>query len=155
MILTDYYKFQHLPDTKSKMRMDCTASTKSYPEFENLRNKAGALFVYFGNVPDNFGGNVHRKADKAISKTKNISSIFVPDVTVGLAYGDVKGTQDAILIVNNSDYSMIEIFIARGYKNQRVNLWQNLADGAYEDEISELRSRAVTDLVTDKKEGEN
>ena len=150
MILTDFYRFEHLPDCKSKMRIDCTASTKSYPEFENLRNKDGKLFVYFGDVPARFGGEVHRKADKCISKTKNISSLYVPDVELNLAYGDVKCTQDVILIVNDSDYATIEIFVARGYKNHRLNLWQNLADGNYNDEISELRARAVTELVTEQ-----
>ena len=72
MILTDYYKFEHLPHCKSRMRIDCTASTGSYNEFENLRNKDGKLFVYFGDVPARFGSEVHRKADKAITKTKNI-----------------------------------------------------------------------------------
>ena len=48
MILTDYYTFRHLPESKSKMRFDCVASTQSYPEFEGLRNKFGSLFVYYG-----------------------------------------------------------------------------------------------------------
>jgi hypothetical protein len=157
MILTDFYKFEHLPDCKSKTRMDCTASTQSYPEFEALRNKLSKLFVHFGDVPCQFGGDVHRKADKAITKTKNISSVYVPDVESNLAYGDVKGTQDAILIVFNQDwktagYTTIEIFVARGYKNNRLNLWQNLSDGNYDDEISELKARAVTESVTEEKE---
>jgi hypothetical protein len=145
IVLTDYYKFEHLPECKSKMRMDCTASTQSYPELESLRNKVGELFVYFGDVPQQFGGDVHRKADKAITKTKNISSVYVPDVELNLAYGDIKGTQDAILIIVTADYTQIEIFVARGYKNNRVNLWQNLADGNYNDDISELKARAVTE----------
>jgi len=153
MILTDYYKFEHLPDCKSKMRIDCTASTKSYPEFEGLRNKDNKLFLYFGDVPDRFGGDAHRKADKCLTKTKSISSVYVPDAALNLAYGDVKGTQDALLIVNDSDYTTIEIFIVRGQKSNRLNLWQNLADGQLENEISELRARAVTESVTDKKDG--
>lgn len=36
MILTDYYKFERVA-TKAKQRMDCTASTESYPEFEDKR----------------------------------------------------------------------------------------------------------------------
>jgi hypothetical protein len=150
MILTDYYKFEHLPDCKSKMRIDCTASTKSYPEFENIRNKEGKLFVYFGDVPARFGGEVHRKADKAITKTKNISSLYVPDVELNFAYGDVKGTMDAVLVINNPDYTEIEIFVARGQKNNRLNLWQMLSDGQLNDEISEFRAQAVTESATTK-----
>ena len=36
MILTDYYRFERVAK-KAKHRMDCTASTESYPEFENRR----------------------------------------------------------------------------------------------------------------------
>jgi len=142
MILTDYYKFVHLPDCKSVMRRDCTASTQSYPDFEALRNKQGQLFIYFGDVPTQFGGDVHKKADKAITKTKSISSIYVPDVTQNVAFGDVKGTADALLIVNAPDYAEFEIFIARGYKNHRLNIWQNYVAGEYDTEAAELRKRA-------------
>ena len=147
MILTDYYKFEKLPGTKSKHRVDCTASTRSYPEFETLRNKTAELFVYIGDVPDRFGGNIRRKADKAITKVKNISSIYVPDATAGLAYGDIRGTQDAVLIVNNAKYTVVEVFIARGYRNNRLNLWQNLSDGAYDEEMADLRKRAIIEMV--------
>ncbi len=148
MILTDYYKFVHLPDSKSKMRRDCVVSTQSYNEFENLRNKAGALFIYFGDLPLSFKGDVHRKADKAITKGKNISSIFVPDILLNIAYGDIMGTKDAILILFEEDYKTIEMFIARGQKNNRLNLWQMLSDGELNDEISKLRNVAVTETVT-------
>jgi len=143
MILTDYYKFEHLPDCTSKMRIDCTVSTKSYPEFESLRNKRGELFIYFGDVPQRFGGDVHRKADKCFSKVKNISSIYFPDIKQNSAFGDVKATQDAILILSNTDNSEFEIFVARGYKNQRLNIWQNFVAGEYDFEIAELRKKAT------------
>jgi len=152
MILTDYYKFERLPDCKSKTRMDCTASTQHYNEFEAMRNKREELFIYFGNVPDQFKTDIKRKADKAItsSKGKNISSIFIPDVTLPFAYGDVKNTFDCILIINNPDYTELEIFVARGQKNNRINLWQMLSDGELDNEISELKKAAVTESVTKK-----
>jgi hypothetical protein len=152
MILTDYYKFKHLPDSKSKMRMDCIASTQSYNEFETFRNKRGELFIYFGNVPDNFKSNIKRKADKAITHGKNISSVFVPDVTLPYAYGDVNGTMDCILIVLNADYTMLEIFVTRGQRNNSINLWQMFSGGDFDNEISKLRAAAVTDLVTENVE---
>ena len=145
MILTDYYKFVHLPDCKSTMRRDCVCSTQSYPDLECLRNKQGKLFIYFGDVPQQFGGDVHKKADKAITKTKNISSVYVPDITKNSAFGDVKGTQDALLIINNPDYSELEIFVARGYKNNRLNIWQNFIAGEYDFEIAELRKKAAAE----------
>lgn len=163
-ILTDYYCFERIA-TKSKTRMDCTASTESYPEFEEKRmtkaNKAtekrdatniGDLLIYFCDVPEQFGGNVHRKADKAITlKGKNLSSVFVPDPSTNYGYGDVRGTADALLfvfdgveIVNGSipQGAAIEVFVARGKSKDRVPLFNLLSDGELDEEMSELRARA-------------
>lgn len=164
-ILTDYYCFERVA-TKSKSRMDCTASTGSYPELEKERaakpNKAtekrdatniGDLVIYFGDVPETFGGNVHRKADKAITiKGKNLSSVYVPDPASNFGFGDVRGTADALLfvfddleIVNGtiSQGATIEVFIARGKSKDRVPLFNLLCDGELDEEMSELRARAA------------
>ena len=66
MILTDYYRFEKLSGQKSKMRMDCTASTNSYDEFECRRairatkasikrdaTNVGDLVIYYGDRPEN------------------------------------------------------------------------------------------------------
>lgn len=164
MILTDYYKFERIA-TKAKSRMDCTLSTHSYPEFEERTatraNKAtgkrdatnvGDIIIYYGDVPTQYGGDVHRKADKSISiKGKNLSSVYVPDVTKPLGYGDFKGTTDALLFVFHNlkvvdgviqKGSMIEVFVARGKSKDRVPLFELLSDGELDDEISELRQKA-------------
>jgi hypothetical protein len=151
MILTDYYKFVHLPDSKSKTRIDCVCCTKSYNDFECLRNRQGKLFVYYGDVPDNFKASVKRKADKAITKAKNISSVFHPDLELNtFAYGDVKGTEDAILVIHDKDDTEFDIFVARGKKGYCLNLWQELSGGELDNEISMLREKAVIELITDK-----
>lgn len=167
MILTDYYRFEKVA-LKSKLRMDCTASTHSYQEFEEKRatkatdatakrdaTEVGCLVVYFGDVPDNFGGNVHRKADKALTiKGQNLSSIFVPDPESGFAYGDFKGTNDALLFVfqnlNTVDGRIqasggIEVFVARGKSKDRVPLYNLLTDGGLNEEMEALREQAKTD----------
>ncbi len=163
-ILTDYYCFKKVA-TKSKTRLDCVASTASYPELEEKRatkaNKAtekrdateiGSLVCYFGDVPEAFGGNVHRKADKAITiKGKNLSSVYVPDPNTLFGYGDVSGTADALLFVfDNMELvngaislgATIEVFVARGKSKDRVPLYNLLTDGELDEEISELRKRA-------------
>lgn len=164
MILTDYYKFERVA-TKAKSRMDCTASTHSYPEFEERKatraNKAtekrdatdiGDIIIYYNDVPTQFGGDVHRKADKSISiKGNNLSSVYVPNVTKNIAYGDFRGTTDALLFVFHNlkvvdgviqKGSMIEVFVARGKSKDRVPLFELLSDGELDDEISELRQKA-------------
>lgn len=163
-VLTDYYVFEKIA-TKSKTRLDCTASTMSYPEFETQRatksNKAtekrdatntGDLLIYFGDVPEQFGGNIHRKADKAITiKGKNLSSVYVPDPSNNFGYGDVRGTADALLfvfdgveVINGAipTGAAIEVFIARGKSKDRVPLYNLLTDGELDEEMSELRARA-------------
>lgn len=151
MILTDYYNFGKLPEQKSKTRFDCVSSTASYMEFEALRNKAGELFVYYGDIPNYFKGDVRRKAGKAITKTKNISSVFVPNIERLIGYGDIKGTQDAILIVFNDSYTQMEIYVSRGQKNNIAGLYNLFADGELDKEMDSLRGRAVTDSVTNDK----
>ncbi len=148
--------------------MDCIASTQNYPEFEEKRAcKATAatakrdatnisnLVVYFGDVPDTFGGNIHRKADKALTiKGQNLSSIFVPDPEGRLAYGDFKGTRDALLFMfhnlNTIDGriqagGIIEVFIARGKSKDRVPLYNLLVDGNLDEEMEVLRAQAKSE----------
>ena len=149
MILTDFYRMKKKNGQKSKLRLDCVSSTKSYPEFELMRNKVGAFFFYFGNVPDRFGGDIKRKADKAITKVKNISSVYVPEVAQLLGYGDVRGTKDALLFIFNSDYTQIDIFVARGQINNKKQLYLLLADGELTNEIEQLKKQADTDFITE------
>lgn len=167
-ILTDYYKFSRVA-TKAKLRLDCVASTESYPEFEERRatkatratekrdaTNVGDLVIYFGDVPEQFGGDVHRKADKSVTiKGKNLSSVYVPDPSNNLAYGDVRGTSDALLFVFDGVEvvngviqagATVEIFVARGKSKDRVPLYNLLSDGELDEEINDLRQRAITNV---------
>lgn len=164
MILTDYYKFEKTA-LKAKLRMDCTASTKSYPEFETKRaatfttatakrdeTAIGSLVVYYGDLSPNVKVEAHRKADKGLSiKGKHLSSVFVPDVESGLAYGDFYNTADALLFVfhglNVIDGriqagGIIEVFVARGKSKDRIPLYNLLSDGELDEEIQALREQA-------------
>lgn len=164
-ILTDYYCFEKIA-LRSKTRLDCTASTKSYPEFEEKRatrankatykrdeTKVGDLMIYLGDVPEQFGGNAKRKADKSITiKGKNLSSVYVPDPSNNYGYGDVRGTADALLFVfdgveivngNIPQEAAIEVFVARGKSKDRVPLYNLLTDGELDEEMSELRAKAA------------
>ncbi len=142
MILNDYYKAEKLPESKSKLRYDVTSSTGTYEPFEALKNKKDELFFYYGDVPENFNSQVKRKADKCITKTKNISSVFVPDVTLLYAYGDVNHTLDGLLLIFSEDYTTIEIFVARGQRNNKRSLYVLLSDGELQNEIEILRKNA-------------
>ena len=143
MILTDYYRGEKLPETKAKTRFDVTNSTNSYESFETkLKNRKGGLSFYFSDVPDRWHFSSKDRPDKAISNGDNISSVFVPDVNLPFAFGDVKGTSDAILLIFSNDWQVIEIFIIRGQKNNRRNLYTLLCDGELDQEIESLRNKA-------------
>jgi hypothetical protein len=142
MILTDYYKGEHLPEA-AKTRYDVTCSSGSYEHFETkLKTKKGGLSFYFGDVPGHFRFSGKDRPDKCITKKDNISSVFVPDVTLPFAYGDINNTSDAIILIFSNDWQVIEIFISRGQRNNRRNLYTLLSDGELDHEIENLREKA-------------
>jgi hypothetical protein len=146
MILTDYYRMQELKPIKSH-RLDCTASTGNYEPFEVIAQRARnkRFFVYYTDVPDSFIEDAKRGADKALTNGKSISSIFVPDLNNPLyGYGDTKGTDDALLFLFGDGYTTLDIFVARGYKNNVKGLFNLFLDGELGDEIEELRKAAKT-----------
>jgi hypothetical protein len=154
MILTDYYMLERLPEfLKNRTpRFDCTASTGEYPPFEDIASKSRVkrFFCYFNGLPNSFSENARNKAERCITNTKNISSVFIPILNKHwLGYGDVKGTQDALLFVFLWDYSRMEIFVARGHKNNQKRLFNLLYDNELMEEMDKLRNRTVN-LVNSK-----
>lgn len=143
MLINDYYLAAK--DMAKKTRYDIVTSTGSYPLFERLLinkkepNKGGHS-LYLVDRPGKWNGSFERKTDKAITKGEdNITSLIIPNPAIGLGYGDIKGTQDAVLIVIQEDWLIIEIFIIRGQKNNRLNLYQLSSDGELDDEMNRLR----------------
>lgn len=154
MILNDFYNGQKLTDAKS--RYDITASSESYDLFERLLiNKRGfnvrGLSFYCGKRPDRW-----KKKNAGLAMTKGshgITSLIRPDINLNLAFGDIKGTKDAAIFVFNPDFKekgiiIIEVFIARGLKNNDIPLWDLLIDGELDEEMETLRRKAVTKIVT-------
>ena len=145
MILTDYYKMEKLPTSKSKLRMDCTTSTGSYEPFEQRaqRCRDKRFKCYFSKTPENFSADAKRKADYSITDTDNISGVFCPDMEKPLlGYGDVEGTQDALLFIFAEGHKGMEIFIARGLSHNVGQLFNLFSDGELDEEIAELRKQA-------------
>jgi len=137
-VITDLYTFRHI-EGKAKSRLDCVSCTGHYEQFESLRSKAGDLFLYIGDVPDRFNANAKRKADKCLSKTKNISSLYVPEPGLPYGYGDVAGTTDAIIFIYKPDFVEIEIFICRGLRSNKHNLYNLLCDEQLSKNLESLR----------------
>jgi hypothetical protein len=156
MTFTDYYRGQKLTD--AKCRFDITASTGSYDLFESLlinkqKFNIGGLSFNFGERPDRWKG---KATDMAITKgSHNITSVKRPNLENNFAYGDIWGSNDGCIIILNPDYKeigiiTIEIFIARGLRNDTGNLWELFTDGELSNDIEALRKKAVTKNVTGK-----
>jgi hypothetical protein len=144
MRLTDYYKMVELKERASR-RFDCVASTGEYEPFEFIANKSRdkRFFLYYTDIPDTFSARVKRRVDKSISNGKSISSVFVPDLYHPLkGYGDTKGTRDALLFLFSEDGKQIEIFVARGHKDNAKGFCNLFIDGELDDEIEALRLSA-------------
>lgn len=145
MKLTDYYKMAKLPTCKSKLRFDCITSTGGYEPFEERaqRGRDKRFKFYYGGTPDTFSADAQRKADRVITDTTNISSVYTPDLDNPLlGYGDVAHTNDALLFLFSEDYREIEIFVARGLKNHQKGLFSLFADGELADDVEQLRQQA-------------
>lgn len=158
MIITDYYRFEHLSTAKGKTRMDCTATTGTYNPLEALRNRKGQLFIYATTNAYTKAG-IERKSDLAICHTAHISSIYVPNPEDMLGYGDMVGTTDALLFDLSKFYlkegaptdgSTIEVYVARGQAKNRAGLFQLYRDGELAQEIKALQDRAKEETLYNK-----
>ena len=172
MILTDYYRFERIAK-KAKHRMDCTASTESYPEFENRRAtkaqretekrdaiKVGDLIIYWVAPDSHMRADRKRKADRSITiKSDNLSSVYnwQREGDYWFAYGDFKGTTDALLFIYRMKEvdaaiqagAVIEVFVARGKSNECNTLCNLYSDGELDEEMNALRQQ-VTKSVTEQ-----
>ena len=155
MIVTDVYKAQKLTDAES--RYDVDNSTQEYELFESLlinkrKYNVGGLSFNYVPRPASFKGIDGRKTEMAITKGNvNISSIHVPDLQKNqIGYGDVNGTNDALIAIFSNDHKTIELFIARGYKNDVLALYEEIKAGFLDAEIEAIRSKAKDVFKGDK-----
>lgn len=104
----------------------------------------GGLSFNYVPVPDFFKAKEQRKAQMCITKGNvSVSSVFVPDLQAHqIAYGDVNGTNDAIIFLFSTDRKQIELFIARGYCNDVFSLYDEVKQGGLDEEIEALRAKA-------------
>lgn len=144
---TDYYQFEKLTD--SEYRYDATKGTCSYEYFENIlinkrKYNVGGLSFNYVDRPSTWKGEHGRRAEKALTKGNvNISSVFVPNLKEHLiGYGDISSTQDALIIIFNASYTIIEVFIARGFVNDIQALYTAVKEGEYLNELETLRAKA-------------
>lgn len=151
MILTDYYKGEKLQENKAQYRFEVTQSTSEYDLLQRLlenKRKPNVGGLSFNFVPRSTRWGGGEVPDNAITKgSDNITSVYLPDPSLNYGYGDIKNTNDACLVVFNPDIkekgiTTIELFIARGQKHNRKNLWYDLVDGELDHELEFLRNHS-------------
>ena len=149
MFLTDYYKAEHLSE-KAKTRFDITASTQSHDVLEALLNEnkrgfnIGGKRLSYGERPAKWDS---KSGQMAITGKGNISTILRPKIDCNASYGDIYSTEDAIIIIYNSDYlekgvEIIELFIARGRKSDCLSLFNMYQEGELDEDIEILRKKS-------------
>jgi hypothetical protein len=141
-----------LIDSYSLFKKDLNLKTKyilaacSVPyELLHRPNKKGEVVVYLTAVPDCIESHSQRKPALSLSISGiYISGLYIPDLKKPeIAFGDVKGTEDAILCVMGEN--QLEIFIAKGKKALSHQFYQLFHDGAdidLEAEIADHRQKA-------------
>jgi hypothetical protein len=148
MILTNLYIAEKAPDRKT--RFDVTRSTFDHDFLESLlvskRDPEKGLSLYLVNRPKKFKGT--DVTDKAVTKGSfNISSIYFPDPEIPIGYGDINGTEDAIIfrINKNTEKGIlkIEMFIAIGQKYNKRNLYFLFVDRELDHEVAKLLKQAT------------
>lgn len=151
IVFTDCYKGQLLTDAKN--RYDIVSSTQSYPFFESLlinktKFNVGGLSFNYSTRPKGFKPNKEGSAEMILAKSSNnISSVYVPNLTrYYIGYGDVNTTKDAIIIVFDEVNKTIEIFIARGLKYHKSNLYNEVVEGYLDAEMEALRQTCINVL---------
>lgn len=152
--LKAYYKGVKNPDGKT--RYDVVTSFGDYSVFEEgLLNRGGfnvggLSWHFFLEIPERIGSNQKRKGDYHLNKTNHISSIYHPDKSIPVCWGDVMHpktrilTKDAIIIILSPDFTEIEIFVAPGLRNESRILYQQVIDGLLDDEIEWLRGQSLS-----------
>lgn len=126
--------------------MDCTASTGGYEPFEALaqRGRDKRFKFYYGATPEQFRAEAQRKGGMAITDRDNISTVYTPNLEAPLyGFGDVAGTNDALLFLFAEDYRGVEVFVARGLKHNKTGLFSLFVDGELLQEIEALRKQAA------------
>lgn len=151
-IFTDYYRGRLL--TSAKNRYDIDKSTQSHPFLETiLINKqkfnVGGLSFNYTPRPIQFKSSECRQTEMILAKgSSSISSVYVPNISKSyIGYGDIKTTNDAIIILFDSDKSTIEIFVARGLKYHKRNLYNEVAEGYLDAEMEAIRGKCKNVLM--------
>ena len=142
-LIDSYYRFERKPDAMAKTRRDLITFFRTYEPLHKA-NRSSEVCLYLSDA-GNINSRSRRRPRQRISDPQgnHISAIYHPEPEMPeFGYGDVKGTQDALLFIFSPDTTRIEILVAKGKGTVVQNLFDLLCDGELENEIRSLRMEA-------------
>jgi len=151
--ITAYYQLEKLSEEiktqfkiKSKARLDCVDyyNASSDNPLSHFVNKKGQLYFY-SSAPENYvTAKAKRISDIGLTHgSKHLSSIYIPNLEHSeYGYGDINGTNDALLFKIKSDLSSIEMFLIKNGKNLKKQYYQLFIDGELDAEIEQIKQQA-------------
>lgn len=143
--ITDYYKYKKPVNSKSKTRFELVESTKSYEVFENSKDKKGVQRIYLLDETENIKADKKRKPQKIISdfSGNHLSGVFIPNLNnICYGFGDIRNTNDFFLVLFNTDFTELEIFVCRNKLHNKQIIFSLFSDNEI-DEVEFFRNKKV------------
>ena len=137
MNIDTIYKFQKMPDIKAKTRLDLHAYSYHYSRLD-VTGRDKKIFIYLSGKPYVKTNSFKREPDMCISnRNGHISGLFFPDIEnyPNIAYGDIRGTQDALIAELAGQNTQLGIIIFKGLKEHSLSLYQLYTDGELDEDL--------------------
>jgi len=126
-LIDSYSLYKHDTSTKTKYLLKSFSGV--YDPLHRPSKRINEVPLYITSVPNSIKSNARRKPNQTLSGTGStyISGIFNPDLnSPEIGYGDIRGTEDALLIITKE--SQAEILVFKGKKSVAYQLYTILLD---------------------------
>lgn len=167
VVLSALYVFRKEEGQKAKHRFTLVKSTGNYELLAHRATRGrkgserldplsvGQAICFFNPIPPSFNNNVRQSAEMSLTMGKNnVSSVFVPLPQYPIGFGDIVGTNDALLFsFHNAERrgkvfaggSTVEVYVARGMAGRSRELYEMAINRRLTGDVRTLRGALVTD----------
>jgi len=144
-MVDNYLKFSRNKSGKANTRFEL--SDYSEPVYDQLNRE----FIYLIKTPEKIKAKSQRKTNFGLYQKEWISSLFIPDISKpNYSFGDIKNTEDLILVIISDDH--LEIFVCKGKKNLFQSVLNLFFDGELNEDIERIRQRALSKNISNSLE---
>lgn len=142
---------------KSASRYTTIQSTGDYEPLERLSNgNCSVPWLYVTNIPDRWSNKAHKRPCTLNTGKANISGLTFPNVVQypNVAYGDIQGTNDAVLVIFSESRERINVLVFEGCRLVASELWSSYVSGGLSTELERVRPRLrATEYDRDNSKG--